>query len=276
MKQAKTLAALLLATLAATAAAGSATQNDQQGAPAEWVLDWEDNFDGTEPDPAVWRRTERGHPDWAKTQSKDPRCLAVADGRLVLRGIVNDDLEADPSPYLCGGVISKDLKAFEPGRFEVRARLHGATGAWPAIWLLPADPSATWPEGGEVDIMERLNHDSIAYQTVHSNYTFTLGRTENPRAGVTAPIDPDDFNVYGVDLYPDSVVFHINGVRTNCYPRLADADPATGQFPFYRPMYMLLDMQLGGRWVGEVDPADLPVEMEIDWVRHYLPAPKQQ
>ena len=28
-------------------------------------------------------------------------------------------------------------------------------------------------------------------------------------------------------------------------------------------------MQLGGSWVGTVDPADLPVEMEVDWVRYY-------
>ena len=26
-------------------------------------------------------------------------------------------------------------------------------------------------------------------------------------------------------------------------------------------------MQLGGSWVGAVDPKDLPVEMEVDWVR---------
>jgi hypothetical protein len=28
-------------------------------------------------------------------------------------------------------------------------------------------------------------------------------------------------------------------------------------------------MQLGGNWVGRIDPDDLPVEMEIDWVRFY-------
>jgi hypothetical protein len=29
-------------------------------------------------------------------------------------------------------------------------------------------------------------------------------------------------------------------------------------------------MQLGGAWVGSVDPDDLPVEMEIDWVRNWV------
>ena len=31
-------------------------------------------------------------------------------------------------------------------------------------------------------------------------------------------------------------------------------------------------MQLGGSWVGAVDPSQLPVTMEIDWVKHYVPA----
>ena len=54
--------------------------------------------------------------------------------------------------------------------------------------------------GGEVDIMERLNHDSIVYQTVHSHYTYTLGIENNPKHGNTIPINPEDFNVYGVDF----------------------------------------------------------------------------
>ena len=42
-----------------------------------------------------------------------------------------------------------------------------------------------------------------------------------------------------------------------------------GQFPFNRPYYLLLDMQLGGAWVGPYYTEDLPVQMEIDWVRFY-------
>lgn len=42
-----------------------------------------------------------------------------------------------------------------------------------------------------------------------------------------------------------------------------------GQYPFYQPYYLLIDMQLGGSWVGGVDPKDLPVEMLVDWVRYY-------
>ena len=115
--------------------------------------------------------------------------------------------------------------------------------------------------------MERLNNDSIAYQTVHSHYTYTLGIENNPPHGGIAPINRDDFNVYGVDFWPDSLVFHINGKRHFAYPRIETEQE--GQFPFDIAQYLLIDMQLGGTWVGAVDPTDVPVEMEVDWVRHY-------
>lgn len=234
----------------------------------KWELVWSDDFNAGILDTAVWSMTDRGTPDWANTQSHDPRCFDFRDGLLVLRGIVNDDTVADPAPYLTGGVWTKNKKSFEPGRFEVRARLHGAQGAWPAIWLMPYDNVyGGWPMSGEIDIMERLNNDSVAYQTVHSNWTYNLGRDKEPRSSTISPINRDDFNVYGVDMYPDSIVFHINGERTACYPKLNDG--AEGQFPFYHPQYILMDMQLGGNWVGEVNPEDLPVEMEIDWVKYY-------
>lgn len=69
-------------------------------------------------------------------------------------------------------------------------------------------------------------------------------------------------------MYPDSLVFFINDNHTFTYPRI-ETDKE-GQYPFSDgQFYLLLDMQLGGSWVGAVEPDDLPVEMEIDWVRFY-------
>lgn len=59
----------------------------------------------------------------------------------------------------------------------------------------------------------------------------------------------------------------MNGKRHFVYPRIETEQE--GQFPFDIPQYLLIDMQLGGTWVGPVDSTDLPVEMEVDWVRYY-------
>ena len=257
--------ALLLTLLALMAAC---THRSEPG----WKLVWEEEFDGESLDPAIWSRIPRGTADWNNYHSSDDRCFALRDGRLVLRGIVNDDRAADTAAYLTGGVETRGKHAFDGGRIEIRAKLQGARGAWPAFWLMPFDEEHEgWPHCGEIDIMERLNFDTFAYQTTHSYYSSEfgggLGIKNDPPHGGTGPIDPDAFNVYGVDFWPDSLVFRINGRRTFAYPRI-ETD-REGQFPFCRPWFLMLDMQLGGSWVGKVDPADLPVEMEIDWVRHY-------
>ena len=135
---------------------------------------WEENFDQAEHfDEASWSKIPRGRSDWNNYMSDFDSCYAMRDGNLVLRGLVNYSLPVDTAPFITGGVYTKGKVGFSDGRLDIRAKLYGATGAWPAFWLLPENEG--WPDGGEIDIMERLNNDTIAYQTVHSAYTHVLG-----------------------------------------------------------------------------------------------------
>ena len=63
------------------------------------------------------------------------------------------------------------------------------------------------------------------------------------------------------------MIWSVNGKETFRYPKTDCGDP--DQWPFDKPFYFLLDMQLGGKWVGEVDVSTLPVRMYIDWIRVY-------
>lgn len=231
-----------------------------------WKLVWEEDFNQTETfDTAVWSKIPRGKSDWNNYMSDYDSLYDVRDGHLVLRGLRNLTQPADTAPFLTGGLYTKGKKLFMDGRLEIKARLQGAQGAWPAFWMLPQE--GKWPMGGEIDIMERLSHDTIAYQTVHSHYTFDLGFQDTPPHGGIGTIRPDEYNIYAVELHPDSLCFYINEVHTFTYPRI-ETDQE-GQFPYHQPFYLLLDMQLGGSWVGAVRPEELPVEMYIDWVRFY-------
>lgn len=234
----------------------------------DWQLVWQDDFDGSELDTSRWTRIPPNNADWGRHMTSDDRCYALADGKLFLKGIVNPDTLTDPRPFLTGGIYSKGKFAFQYGRVEVRAKLEQAQGAWPAIWMLAEQQKyGAYPKNGEIDIMEHLNFDSIIYQTTHSYYTLNLGQKQNPPHSGTAKVVATEFNTYGLEWYPDKLVFTLNGLETFVYPRVEGVDPS--QWPYDQPFYLLIDQQLGGAWVGKVNPDHLPVQMIIDFVKVY-------
>lgn len=232
-----------------------------------WTLDWIENFNDNKIDTLIWSIIPRGIYDWNNTMSYDKRCTKISNGRLILKGIINDNLQSDTSKYLTGGIFTKYKKNFKPGKFEFRIKLNGAEGAWPAIWLRPFYKGKNFPYDGEIDILEHLNHDCYVYQTVHSYYITKL-RNKTPLNQKKAPINKKNFNVYGVEILEDSIVFRINGIKTHSYPNL-HLSKEYDQFPFFKEWFIILSMQIGGSWVGKVNDNDLPVEMEIDWIKHY-------
>jgi beta-glucanase (GH16 family) len=238
-------------------------------APPGWQLTWSDEFDGDKIDSAKWSPCERGKSDWNNTMTGDPRCFKIGGGTLRLIGIVNPDTTKDPSPFLTGGITSKGKFQFQHGKVEIRARFKSAKGAWPALWMLGAE--GRWPHNGEIDLMEHLNFDTKVYQTVHSHWANNVDKKKSIPKGATAPIDRDGFNTYGVEWDPDKLVFTVNDQPTLTYPRAPDKGP--DQWPFHRPFYLILSMQIGGKWVGPADPADYPAGMHIDWVRVYQREP---
>lgn len=231
----------------------------------KWKLVWQEEFNGNELDTTIWSRIPRGKSDWNNYMALHKELVEVKDGCVILKAVKNNTHPQDTATYLTGGIWTVDKKGFENGRIEVRAKFTSAQGYWPAIWMVPAP--IPYPYGGEIDIMEHLNHDSFVYQTVHSHFTINL-KKEGPQRFVQAKINPNEYNTYAVELYKDSIVYYTNGVKTLCYPKVNNGKD--GQFPFaYDPFYLYLDSQLGGSWVGPVDPSQLPADMCIDWVRFY-------
>ncbi|NSL85575.1 glycoside hydrolase family 16 protein [Chitinophaga sp. Mgbs1] len=233
-----------------------------------WQLVWEDNFNSPALDTSKWTLIPPNNADWGRHMTNDPRCYKLDSGKLYLRGMINPDTSKDHRPFLTAGIYSKGKFAFQYGMVEIRARLESARGAWPAIWMLAeTDKYGAYPKNGEIDIMEHLNYDSIIYQTTHSWYTLELKQTNNPPHSGTAHFNPGEYNIFGIRWYPDKIVFCLNGKETFTYPYVPGADIT--QWPYDQPFYLLIDQQLGGSWVGKVQPETLPVQMIIDWVKVY-------
>ena len=237
----------------------------QAGEP-KWSLVWKDDFNSATLDTNKWSKIERGPSNWDRHMSADPACYVLKHGKLILRGIVNTNA-ADAARVITGGITTQGKFSFAGGRVEIRAKLGHSQGAWPAFWMLPGQPHKSNGYPGEIDIMEHLNFDKIIYQTVHTHYTLDLGIKTDPLSHATAPFNPEQFNVFGLEWFPDKLVFTVNSRATFTYPRIQT--DKEGQWPYDQPYYLMLDMQLGGGWVGEIDEKQLPVQMEIDWVKVY-------
>ncbi len=242
-------------------------QKEKTGNP-NWKLVWKDDFNGTVIDSTKWSKIPKGTADWNKHMSSNADCYAQSDGKLYLKGIKNPDTSADSRPYLTGGLYTKGKFAWQYGKIEIHAKLECAQGAWPAMWMLAEQNKyGKYPNNGEIDIMEHLNRDSIIYQTTHSHYTLNLKQKDNPPHGGTAKIDINTYNTFGLEWFPDRLVFTLNGVETFRYPRITGVDPS--QWPYDQPFYVMIDQQLGGSWVGKVNQDQLPVQMIVDWVKVY-------
>ena len=230
-----------------------------------WTLVWTEDFDGPAINENVWSRVELGKSDWNNMMSLRPDLAYIEDGQLVLMGKVNDGTSTDTTAFVTGGLRSKGKKSFKMAKFEIRAKFNSVEGFWPALWLMP-DCELPQGEYAEIDIMEHLNSDSFAYQTVHSRYSLDVSRTD-PKNHGTGPIDKSGWNIYSAEVYQDSICVYTNGNKTMTYPRIEGKDH---QFPWPDyPFYLILSNQLGGNWVGEVNPAQLPSELRVDWIKVY-------
>lgn len=239
-------------------------------------LVWHDEFNGDRLDTSVWKRCQRGKSDWCRYMSNRPDLVQVRDGMLVMTGVVNSDTNSDERAYLTGGVRSDGTAGLRLGKVEIRAKFEDQKGAWPALWMCGMGKDGKgrgWPWNGEIDIVERLNCDPFVYQTLHTGWTLVLKQKKNPKSGgVKAAIRQGEWNIYGLEITEDAIIWTVNGKETFRYPRIQPQ--GSDQWPFNRDMFFIMDMQLGGRWVGKIDPKTLPVNMYVDWIRVWSPVRK--
>ncbi len=275
--------ALLLIGLTLTAASALADDyTGWQNTNPQWELVFSDDFNGTALDTAKWNRIDYVNwnvSDWRKYQSRDAELVTMnGDGTVSLWGKYGDftsqaDQTGANSTYACGGIFTDKTFTFQYGYVEVRAKFDCAQGAWPAIWMMPT--AGPWPQTGEIDILEHLNYEGIVHQTLHYNdangnktTSGTVNSNGTSTAYFTSEQDKAAFHTYGVEWTPDQVSFLMDGQKT----LTVNADPNNPNWPFNmenNPYYLMLDMQLGGSWVGAIGDIGDGVAMTLDYVRVY-------
>ncbi|PAQ10937.1 family 16 glycosylhydrolase [Mesorhizobium temperatum] len=192
--------------------------------------------------------------DYAPTRSVNP--FSVEDGVLTItaarapeaiRPYINN------YQYTSGLLTTYESFAQTYGYFEIRADMPETQGAWPAFWLLPEDGS--WPP--ELDVIEMFGQNPNKLMlTGHSNATGT-----HTTVGSTAyASDTEGFHTYGVLWTEDELVWYFDDVEV-----ARAATPAD----MHDPMYMLVNMGIGGQAGAPADGLATPAEMQIDYIHAY-------
>ena len=236
-----------------------------------YTLIFNDEFNGengTQPNEASWRRSNRYGSTWNRYISNSEDVVFLQDGHLVCRAIPNLDQTSDPVPMLTGSVESRGLFSFTYGWVEARLKTTPHKGNFPAFWMMPQPPSDTWPKAGEIDIYEAIDAQNTAFHTLHSNWITTLGKKNNPKSSFSETVSQGDWHIFAVNWTEDLITFYVDGSPVGSYAKSGNAsDLENGQWPFCHDFYIILNQSVGdGSWAKNPDTS-FTYETQFDWVR---------
>jgi serralysin len=138
------------------------------------------------------------------------------------------------------GVISTKFSYSSPsGYWEVTADLPLCThGAWAGIWLMSL--TGVWPNGGEIDAPETIGDGRLHY-ALHSGVESRAAKAWSPPTGCQRGM-----HRYGILTSKSYVAFYYDGALLSAEPPPAD---------YGKPMYLLIDLAMGGSWAGPPNAA---------------------
>ncbi len=160
--------------------------------------------------------------------------------------------------------------AFTYGYVEIRAKMPFGVGTWPAMWTLGQNiiepggfwsqsmGTVSWPECGEIDIMEHWgDNQNFVQSALHTPSSF--GDTQN-KGGQVIPTVSSEFHLYSLEWTPEQMIFKVDGVEHYTY---SPSNQNAATWPFDAPQYFLLNVAILPNISDSFDESTL----EIDYIR---------
>ncbi len=239
-----------------------------------YSLTWSDEFDGaagTAPDAGNWSYdVGTGDNGWGNQElqfytERTDNVALDGQGNLV---ITAKRESFGGMPFTSGRIKTQGLFEQAYGRFEARLKTPFGPGMWPAFWLLGSNIDAVnWPQCGEIDVMELRGQqpNEIAGSVHGPGYSAGDAVTKDFSLENEGRFD-DDFYVYAIEWGEDYLDFFVDDFL---YQRITP-DDVDGEWVFNQPFFMLLNVAVGGTYVGfPTSETPFPQSMTIDYVRVY-------
>jgi beta-glucanase (GH16 family) len=229
---------------------------------------WQDEFNYTgQPDSTKWSHNVGGH-GWGNNElqyytNQHLKNARVANGQLIIEAHKENYQQ---NKYTSARLVTK--ANWQYGTIQVKAKIPGGRGCWPAIWMLAANKPLRWPDDGEIDIMEHVGHNpTVVHASVHTKtYHHSIGTQKT--ANTIVPDFDTAWHIYSCTWTKEKVTVTVDGKK---YFTFNNEHKTYNEWPFANKMYLILNIAVGGNWGGEkgVDDTIFPKQMLIDYVRVY-------
>ncbi|MCL9774086.1 glycoside hydrolase family 16 protein [Vibrio methylphosphonaticus] len=252
-----------------------------QPAYAGWEVQWIDRFDGSGVDWSAWTPQTKANYNnevqcYTSDDYSDLRNYEVSDGTLKIISHKKTHncmtLGGQQRTWTSGRINTKDKQEFLYGRVEARIRFHNLeAGTWPAFWMLENrifeqpikgdGDSVNWPlpGAGEIDVWEWFANQPDVYITNFYNANSCGHEVRYPYPN--GRLQVKEWHQYAMEWTHDDIRFFVNDTLVAAHD--------VSQCPQYKePMFVLLNLAMGGNLGGNIDPDLSTAKLEIDYVAH--------
>lgn len=246
----------------------------------DYNLVWSDEFDQESFDDVTWTEWQgTAFNNEAQYYTRRDTNVYIDNGNLYLVGLREN---YGGRSWTSGRIKTQDQFEFQYGKVEVRAKLPAGKGMWPAFWMLGANINEIgWPYCGEIDIMENRGHQTnkvsgtIHYSAVDpANSSNSLADRRLIGTEYTLP-SPGDFSnsyhLFQLEWTDSEIIWSVDNVE---FFRLSKSqiEETTSFYPFDKPFYLILNLAIGGDYLGDQQPDETTPdrnELIVDYIRVY-------
>lgn len=229
-------------------------------APGQELI-WSDEFDGASLNTGIWNYEKGNNNGWGNNEleyyTSDAANVSVKDGYLQISAINSPNYNSSGFNYTSARITTQGKYSFTYGKVEIRAKVPGDNGTWPALWMLGSSITTTpWPKCGEIDIMEMGTLTGLDNILSSLHWGGDVSNSRNVQGAST------DFHLYTLDWRADHIAFYIDNT-------LLYSQPNNSSLPFNSDFFFICNVAVGGNMGGNTISLSSGSTMFVDYIRVY-------